>query len=362
MVAGGLAALALGGCGVTPLRDTATIRSDLPRPAPSAGGYQAPTMTLQRLADEAAALHPVAQSSLGHRFLDATRSLPAMGNRTIYLNEITRTYFSARDRGALPAATQAKLSEVVIDEERYYYTKYGSPLAYLRVLDLAATNGIGDVGGMRILDFGYGSVGQLRLLASLGAYVTGIDPDTYLAAIYSQPRDQGPVPPASGARRGHPGAVTLAHGYWPKDPKMVDRVGTGYDLIVSKNTLKKGYVKPSRKIDKRYQTELGVSDDVFLKSVFNALNPGGRLIIYNLYPRPAGPKERYRPEADAGSPWPSEQFVRSGFHVVAHDAEDHAMARSMGRALKWDRDAAGEPTDLESNLFATYTIVERPVR
>ena len=56
--------------------------------------------------------------------------------------------------------------------------------------------------------------------------------------------------PAPGSRRA-PGSVTLAHGYWPKDTPMVERVGGGFDLILSKNTLKKGYVKPERRTDRR---------------------------------------------------------------------------------------------------------------
>ena len=345
-------------------------------PSPSLGGRTssgaaspvttraaAATPVLQRLVDEADALQPLAQSPLARRFLDATRALPPVSPRIVYLNEITREYFSATEKSALPAVAQKKLSEVLLDEYRYYFTKYGSPLAYLRALEMAAANGIGDIAGKRILDFGYGGIGQLRLLASLGAHVTGIDPDSYLDALYSVGRDQGAVPPATGMRRGHPGTITLAHGYWPKDPKMVERVGQGFDLILSKNTLKKGYIKPERKIDKRVQIDLGVNDETFLKSIHNTLNPGGKLIIYNLYPKPPVGKGAYNPQADARSPYTREQYERAGLQVLAFNVEDHAMARNMGRALKWDRNDKGEITsDLDSSLFAMFTMVARPVR
>ena len=318
---------------------------------------------LQGLADEAEALRPLAQSPLTLRFLDATRALPQIATRTVYLNEITREYFSAAEKAALPAAAQAKIAAVQLDEYRYYYTKYGSPLAYIRALDLAFSNGPDDITGKRILDFGYGGIGHLRLLASMGAHVTGIDPDSYLDALYSSSRDQGAVPPAFGLRRGHPGTIALAHGYWPKDQKMVERVGQGYDLILSKNTLKKGYIKPERKIDKRQQISLGVSDEVFLKALRDTLKPGGKLIIYNLYPKPPEAKGAYNPQADARSPFTREQYQKAGLEVLAINVEDHANARRMGRALKWDRNDKGEVTsDLENTLFGMYTIVAKPAR
>ena len=359
-----VALMLLTGCGTT-LSPSSSSGRTADSSSGSAGTTHKPAATpvLQRLADEAEALQPHAQSALGRRFLDATQALPAVSPRTAYLNEVSREYFSAEERSALPAATQKKLATVQLDEYRYYFTKYGSPLAYLRLLDLAAANGMADVAGKRILDFGYGGIGHLRLLASLGAHVTGIDPDSYLDALYSADRDQGPVPPASGARWGRTGSITLAHGHWPKDPKMVARVGQGYDLIISKNTLKKGYIKPERKIDKRQQIDLGVSDDNFLKAVYNTLSPGGKLIIYNLYPKPPDAKAAYNPQADVRSPYTRDQYEKAGLQVLAFNVEDHAIARSIGRALKWDRNDKGEITsDLDNSLYAMFTLVTRPVR
>jgi SAM-dependent methyltransferase len=354
-------ALWLTGCATAPPTRGPARGPDAPAPQPRAP-EPAASPTLQKLVDEAAALQPLAQSALAKRFLDATHSLPVVTPRRAYVNEVTREYYSPAARNALPAAQQTKLAEVTFDESRYYYTKYGSPLAYVRSLDLAAANGIKDVAGRQILDFGYGSVGHLRLLASLGAHVTGIDPDSYLSAMYAQPSDQGRVPSAGGWF-GAAGSVTLAHGFWPKDQKMIEKVGQGYDLILSKNTLKKGYIKPDRKIDKRQQIDLGVSDDVFLKTVFNALVPGGKLVIYNLYPKPPEGKNAYNPQADARSPYTPEQYKKAGFEVLAYNQEDHEAARSMGRALRWDKNDKGETiSDLNTNLFAMVTIVGRPGR
>lgn len=349
----------LAGCSTAPLTDR-TSRSE-ERPAAATGGAErAPSPTLQRLRDEAAALAPLAQSNMTRRFLAATASLPPVASRTVYMNEVSREYFSPAAKASLPAATQAKLTEVTLDEYRYYYTKYGSPLAYIRPLELVYARGLTEVDGKLIADLGYGGIGHLRLLASLGAHVTGMDPDSYLNALYFERRDQGGVPPARDVRRGAPGSITLAHGYWPKDPKMLERVGQGFDLILSKNTLKKGYVKPDRKIDKRQMVDLGVSDDAFLKTVYNTLNPGGMLMIYNISPKQQD--KGYNPQADGRSPFTREQYEKSGFEVIAYNASDDAAIREVGRALRWDRNTKDEVTDLEGNLFALYTLVRRPKR
>ena len=49
-----------------------------------------------------------------------------------------------------------------------------------------------------------------------------------------------------------------------------------------------------------------------------------------------------------------------GFRVRDYDRSDTPAARSLGRALGWDRpDLGARAMDLESNLFALYTLVER---
>ena len=356
-----LALLCLVGCASQPLvREPARNEPRPQTPVPTKASI---SPTLQRLVDEAALLEPLAQNELTRRFLDATSALPPVAPRTAYINEMTREYFSPAARDALPDARKTGLSPVQLDEFRYYFTKYGSPLAYIRALDFAVDKNFQDVTGKRILDFGYGSIGHVRLLASLGAQVTAVDPDSYLAALYSERSDQGAVPLAdTGAWRRSRGSITLAHGYWPKDPKIVSQVGSGYDLILSKNTLKRGYIKPDRKVDdKRQLIDLGVSDQVFLTAIFNALSPGGKLVIYNLYPKPSGPKEKYRPMADGRSPFSREQYEKAGLKVVAFEIDDHVSARKMGRLLGWDKNQAGETVDdLEKNLFALVTIVARP--
>lgn len=355
----------IAGCASAPTLRSPDGRTQ-PRATPDTPHATTISPTVRRLIDESKALMPLAQSDLAKRFLTATDSLPAVAPRTVYVNEMTREYHSPREFADLPEATRTKLNKTELDDYRYYFTKYGSPLAFFRALDIATSVGMSDVAGKRILDFGYGSIGHLRLLASLGANVTGVDPDSYLDALYSDAGDQGSVPPASGRGRsifGGKGSITLAHGYYPKEAAMVARVGQGYDIIFSKNTLKRGYLKPERKADKRQLIDLGVSDEVFLRTLAGALNPGGKIVIYNLYPRPSSPKEVYKPHADGRSPFTREQYEKAGLKVLAFEADDSAAIRRIGRALKWDKNEKNESIDnLETNLFAMYTVLERAGR
>jgi hypothetical protein len=320
------------------------------------------TAIQQQLVNEANALMPMAASELGKRFLRATESLPAVAPRTAFRDDNTREFFSATEAAALPEERRKKLATVELDEYRYYYTKYGTPLAYLRAVDLAAAQGMNDVKGARILDFGYGAIGHLRLMASLGAYVVGVDPDSYLDALYSQASDQGAIPPARGLYRGAPGTVTLVHNRWPSEPAAREKVASGgpYQLILSKNTLKRGYLKPERKANKNQLIDLGVTDAEYLKTIYDSLAPGGMLLIYNLAPKQAPADKPYMPHADARSPFSREQYAKAGLSVVAFDVEDHDFVRKMGAAMGWDKNEKGEiVNDLANNLFALYTIIRR---
>jgi SAM-dependent methyltransferase len=356
-----LAALLLSACATQVPVTVRTIEPPAPPPAPVV--KETPrTAIQQQLINEATNLAPLATSEFSRRFLQATESLPAVATRVAFRDDNTREFFSPTETDSLPEERRKKLTRIELDEYRYYYTKYGTPLAYIRALDLSATQGINDWKGARILDFGYGSIGHLRLMASLGAHAVGVDPDSYLSALYREPSDQGAVLPAHGLHRGVPGTITLAHGRWPKDAAIVEKVTVGgpYQLMLSKNTLKRGYLKPERRVNKNQLIDLGVSDEAFLKSVHDALAPGGLLVIYNLAPKQAHTDKPYLPHADARSPFSREQFAQAGFTVISFDTEDHDYVRRMGATLGWDKNDRGETiSDLANNLFALYTIVRR---
>jgi hypothetical protein len=286
--------------------------------------------------------------------LRAASDLPAVPPRTVYREAATGTYYSQKEAERLSEDRRQKLVPIPLDESFYYNTKYGCPLAYVRPLELLGQAGTKDAAGIRVLDFGYGTVGHLRLLASLGADVTGVDIDPLLRALYSEPNDQGAVQ----GKHGRHGRINLLHGRFPAEPAVTRAVGDGYDLILSKNTLKNGYLHPARPVDHRLLIDLGVPDAAFVRAFYAVLKPGGKGLIYNICPSPNSPDKPYLPWADGRCPFPRAMWEATGFHVQALDQDDSAAMRSLGRALGWDRD--GQSVDLEKSLFAHYTLVEKP--
>jgi hypothetical protein len=192
------------------------------------------------------------------------------------------------------------------------------------------------------------------MLASLGADAVGVDVDTLLPALYSRPEDTGEIHGGPGPT----GRVTLVHGQFPADEEVNRKIGEGYDLFISKNTLKNGYLHPERPADPKRLLHLGVDDEAFVRALFRILKPGGQVMIYNLYPAQAPPDKPYIPWADGRCPFPRSLWESAGFTVVAFDVNDDDAARAMAHALGWD---AGEGAmDLRKDLFALYTIVEKP--
>jgi SAM-dependent methyltransferase len=299
-------------------------------------------------------LAPLVRSPLAKRFLLATADLPAVPSRTLYRDAAKTTYYSQAQADRLGEDQRKKLTPISLDESFYYNTKDGSPLAYVRPLELLGQAGMGDVAGKRILDFGYGTVGHLRLLASLGAEVVGVDVDPLLPAFYSEPNDQGVVK----GRHGRDGRITLVHGRFPADAAVAKAVGTGYDLILSKNTLKNGYLHPAQPVDKRMLIDLGVTDAAFVRALYAALKPGGKVLIYNICPAPNPADKPYLPWADGRCPFPKALWEDAGFRVLVLDQEDSPAVRKLGQALGWDR--GSQAMNLEKDLFAHYTLAEKP--
>jgi hypothetical protein len=233
------------------------------------------------------------------------------------------------------------------DEFFYYNTRYGSPLAYLRPLELLAQNGVKGVAGKRVMDFGYGTIGHLKLLGLLGADVVGVEVDPELPVLYAA--EQGKV--------GKAGNLKLVDGQWPASDAVRDAVGGGFDLILSKNTLKRGYIHPERPANPRMLVHLGVDDSTYVARLHDALKPGGYALIYNLSPAPSPPDKPYQPWSDGRCPFERALLERAGFEVLAYDLDDGAAARAMGHALGWD--AGPHPMDLANDLFAHATLLRR---
>lgn len=326
---------------------------------------------LALLRQEARALRPLVETDLARRFLAAVDALPSIAPRMLLREPDGRRWFTPAAAAALPEDMRGGLTEFPADEHFYYYTAYGSPLAYMRALEvLAERTEIEDLKGRRVLDFGYGGIGHLRLMAALGADAVGLEVAEFLAALYCEPEDQGPFPQSRAAdetSRGGvtsftrsaehaTGRVTLVHGRWPAEAAEREKVGGNYDLILSKNTLKNGYLNPARPVDPKQLVQLGVSHEEFVRALHEALRPDGIVLIYNLSPAPAGDDEPYIPWADGRCPFPREMLTEAGFEILAFDVNDDEAARRMFQALEYPTETA----DGRPNLFARYTLLRRP--
>lgn len=311
----------------------------------------------EALAKEADALRPLMQSRLAKNMLDAVASLPAIEPRTVFFDAANKVAYRSDQTTDIAPETLAGWKKIELDEQYYYTTRYGSLLASTRAFDLAAaaSPSLNETAGKRIADFGYGTIGQLRLLASLRAHAVGIEVDPVLNALYSFDGDTGIIPPAHAETGSPPGSIKLVHGHWPADEAVAAAVGTGFDLFISKNTLKRGYIHPEREVDPRMLVQLKVDDETFTRRVFELLNPGGVAIIYNISPARSKPDEPYKPWSDGSCPFDRELLEKVGFEVVKYDEDDTAFVKTMAKALGWD-----EAMDIESDLFAHYTLLRKP--
>ena len=320
---------------------------------PAAEARPAGEVAIEELRAEAAGLRGFVKTPLAGSFLDAVALLSPMPTRTLLRDKDKTRYYTTSEAEKLEASAREALESTELDGAFYYTTRYGTPLAYVRPLDLLAGAGLTDLAGKKVLDFGYGTIGHLKLMAALGAEVTGVEVDPMLRVFYSQPGDQGPMPRVKGAA-GKEGSVRLVHGQFPAEAGVVKEVGEGYDLFLSKNVLKNGYIHPAQPVDPRRLVHLGVDDAAFVKEVARILKPGGFAMIYNIHPPPNPPGQPYIPWADGRCPFARALWESAGLRVLAFDVDDSASVRAMALALGW-----GKTMDPEQDLFATYTLVAR---
>jgi hypothetical protein len=316
--------------------------------AAPAAWAQEDTTAVGAIRAEAKAAAPLARSKLGQAFLRATAQLPHVDPRVVWVDYSRTHAWTDAEAMALADTTKARLVRRELDESFYYNTRYGSPLAYLRPLELLAAHGFTSAQGRRLMDFGYGTVGHLRLLASLGADVVGVEVDPMLRALYAGPGDQGKI---------EGGRLALVDGQWPAGEGVGAAAGGGFDLIISKNTLKRGYIHPERPANPRMLVHLGVDDSTFVAALHGALKPRGYVLIYNLSPAPSKPDQPYLPWTDGRCPFERALLERAGFEVLAYDLDDGIEARALGHALGWD--AGPRPMALANDLFAHATLLRK---
>ena len=245
-----------------------------------------------------------------------------------------------------PRTVKVGKRDVLVDESLFYAGRYGSPLTYVRALDLAEKHGFAPTKGARVFDFGYGSIGHLRMLAQTGLQVTAVDVDELLPVMYEN--CSGPC---------GSGSVQLLNGRFPAEAALVQQAGVGYDLFLSKNTLKRGYIHPAREpASPRHVIELGVTDEIYLQQVAAMLKSGGLFCIYNFCPPKAAADKPYITWADGECPFTREQFIAAGFEVLDFDVVDDKPARELGHLLGWDAEGG---MNLHTDLFAWYTIARK---
>ena len=178
-----------------------------------------------------------------------------------------QTFYCSKDR-CEQSAFDGGVRREVTDE--LYYARIADPLGYARPFDVLAEYGVSIGKGSKVADLGYGSIGQLQMLQTLGVDVTGIEVNPLLPMIYADA--QGPH-------------LHILHGYFPQDAALLKKLGGGFDVFMSKNTLKRGYVHPDPETGATPQIELGMSDEPTAPGIAGGGIPGALGV-------PGGPRSK----------------------------------------------------------------------
>lgn len=290
-----------------------------------------PGLTVARLQRLARALQTAVNSDLATDFLNATSALPWIQPRKLYQDPESKELYPSSQIASISAERRWKLVSRSFDEHDCYEGRYGMPLSYVVLLDALSDFGVRSLSGKRVLDLGFASILPLRLMACLGASVIGLETDKLVAALYAFDGDTGPVRTVRGRTidRSHQGSIAIKRGRlgvdWTPDPGS-------FDFVLSRNTLKQGYVHPRPEHAHEPNVKLKLTDEAFLKSVRAALAGGGLFAIYNTFDSADS-----GPGADGRCPFTREQLTSARFEVIAHDQSDDQRALALFAAA----DAAG---------------------
>ncbi len=325
------------------------------QPAAKEPDRRSRSRVIRRFMLEAEGLMPLMETDAAREFLAEVPELPEIQSRLIFVRQgIVPDAVSEAEFQMLPDEFKAALRPQKIDITKYYQTIYGSPLAYARPLDVIAAIAEWDsFNDKKILDFGYGQIGQLRLLAQCGADVTGIELSSLISAMYTLPGDTGKMTGASG----NTGSLRLLHGAWPAGQIARERVAGAYDLIMARNVLRKGPMDRANKdVRPELRVHLRTSNEMFLARMNEALKMGAYALVYNI--GGAGPElwEQF-PASDFSCPFTREQWESAGFELIALNQVDDEPMRKAAKALFLDRGPDG--INLETNLYAQYTIAKK---
>jgi SAM-dependent methyltransferase len=341
--------IAVSGCQQSPLKVEPAQAQKAPQIQISTAN-EASRKNREDLIREATAIAATTQQAVTLDWLAGVQYLPSVATRTLYRNKAARTWLTQTEYDSSGLKVE-EVNTVPFDEKGYYGTFYGTPIAYTLVLDIIGQLGYRSLNGLKVADYGYGAVGTVRLSAAAGAQVVGLDVDPMLDKLYNQNQDQGLITDRQTSAQ-RTGRVTLIHQPFPNDAKAAEAAAQS-DVIISKNTLKKGFVRPATG---KAMIDLGMPAQQYLAGFAKALKPGGYLVIYNISQR-LDPSN-YRPANDGASPFSRDEYEAAGLKVVFFEQSDNDKVRRLGEALGW-----GGPQgmgDLNTNLFAQYTVVQRP--
>src|ERR1043165_2153796 len=144
------------------LAPCASLAQDHPTSAPPGADTPSLDPALVTIRREAAALGHILESDLARDFLATAQHLPAIEPRTLYRDPKTQDAVTEEKWTSLPADEQARFKKRICDPSFYYTTGYGSPTIYARPLDILAASHLTSLRGLKVMDFGYGMIGQER--------------------------------------------------------------------------------------------------------------------------------------------------------------------------------------------------------
>ncbi len=305
------------------------------------------------LVGECEAVRALATTDAGRSWLDRSGDVRSeFDERAFYYALRPNRCLSVDDYDALPEDERGGWRRREVSADTYYATFYGTAAAYLPAVEFAAAalgraDDPGAFEGTRVMDLGYGQMGQLELLAACGAEVVGVEVDPILTELY---RDS--LTPRSVANpHGASGSVRVTECLWPNEASCREDVGGGYDVILARNLLKRGYVKPRELIGNYVPVAHEMTDGEALGHFYDALAPGGVVVIYSL----GGAPDPAKPWTDIANPWPESAWGAAGFEVVHHDLDVSADAGEMFVALGYS-----EPDTVADTLFGVCSVYRKP--
>ncbi|RNC82450.1 MAG: methyltransferase domain-containing protein [Phycisphaera sp.] len=311
----------------------------------------------EALAAEAARVEEVVGNEAVLEWLGKAKELPEVKGATLFVGPrepggFDREVYTAQQATDFSESDLIDFREVTYGPTRYYATNYGSPIAYAPALIAAAeAGGFDSFRFKRVLDFGYGQIGQLEMLARCGATVCGVEADPVIDTLYRSTRLSDVVVAEDGTR----GSLTLALGEWFSDWRLRQKLGGRFDVIIARNVLKRGYVQPEEPMPGFDPIDIGGEPEDAARAIYNALEEGGVAVVYNLGGGAwRGEDGSYNAPADVRDPLGREAWEAAGFEIVHYQANGSQLMRKVASLIS-QKDLS------EFDLYnVLYTVVRKP--